>query len=102
MPSSTYIYKCHVGFLIKPKNWRKSNKSHDTSRHLFTSIVPRGPKSGPRMRGKSPPLHAVVLPEFRQKIYFHNLGGIGGTGSRRHTPYVCEYSEVPLLHRSSR
>ena len=54
------------------------------------------------MTGKSFPLHAVVLPEFRQKIYFRNLGWIGGTRSRRHTPYVCEYSKVPLRHQSSR
>ena len=46
------------------------------------------------MRGISSRLHVIVLPEFRQKIYFRNLDWIGGTGSRRQTPYVCEYSGV--------
>ena len=38
------IYGCHVVILIKAKNWRKSNKSHDTSYHLSTSLVPVAPR----------------------------------------------------------
>ena len=59
-------------------------------------------QEGPRTRGIYSPQHAVTLRKFRQKMYFRNLGGIGGTGSRRHTPYVCDYSELPLRHRPSR
>ena len=53
-PSSTYIYKGHVGILIKPKIGEKSNKSHDTSYHLSTSLVPRGSKKSRVREGNLP------------------------------------------------
>ena len=84
-----------------PENWEKFQLS---PRHLLPPLHPsRTPWSleGPCTRGKSSPLDTVVLSEFRQKIYFRHPGGIGGFGSRRLTPYVCEYLEVLLQHSSS-
>ena len=65
MPPSTYINGCHVVILIKPKNWIKSNKSHDLP-PLHLSRTPWA-LEGPRTREKSSPLHAVVLSEFRRR-----------------------------------
>ena len=100
-PSSTYIYGCHVVIIIKPKigeNPKNPTTPPTTSPPLSYPWL----QDEPRMRETSSQQHAVALPELRQDIYFRNLGRIGGTGSRRHTPYECEYSEVPLRHRTSR